>query len=480
MDRIKYDLRTVINLIDWTHISKTFLDSNIQTIKRVECIQNYKISELMGRKLQNDPKKIIHNFSSYQLSDTEKLLLCKGLNFALPPKRLRFENYLLPFELLYRDVYDSENKDESLLHLKSKIKNVGLSSYRIYNKKDHCYENLSPEEYDAFINLSSNKIIIIQKADKGNSVVIINRTHYVKEMEKLLSDTNKFVKVEFNSKHKVNKELRHLLDIQSSIKDCLDDLYSNNYLSKADHKNLIPVGSKPGIMYGLCKVHKYNSSTKDIPPFRPILSAIGTATYNLAKFFVPILKDFTVSGCAVRGSFSFCEGIEGRDSTLFVASFGIRSLFTNIPLDETVGVCVDRAFQNGKEVRGLLKRRFKQLLTLVVKSSCFVFNDTCCQQVGGVAMGSPLGPAFANLFLVYYEYGWLGSCPLRFRPKFYRHCVDDIFLMFQKKEHVKKFFGCMNSRRQNVGFTFEGEQDDKVSFLGVSITRVRITDVAIS
>ena len=230
MDRIKYDLRTVINLIDWTHISKTFLDSNIQTIKRVECIQNYKISELMVRKLQHNPKKIIHNFSSYRLSDTEKLLLCKGLNFALPPKRLRFENYLLPFELLYRDVYDSENKDESLLHLKSKVKDVGLSSYRIYNKKDHRYENLSPEEYDAFINLSSNKSIIIQKADKGNSVVIINRTHYVKEMEKLLSDTNKFVKVEFNPKHKVSKELRHLLDIQSSIKDCLDDLYGNNYL----------------------------------------------------------------------------------------------------------------------------------------------------------------------------------------------------------------------------------------------------------
>ena len=68
---------------------------------------------------------------SYQLSDAEKLLLCKGLNFSLPPEHLKFENYLLPFELLYRDVYDSDNKDESLLHLKSKIKDAGLSSYRI-------------------------------------------------------------------------------------------------------------------------------------------------------------------------------------------------------------------------------------------------------------------------------------------------------------------------------------------------------------
>ena len=70
MERIKSDLRMVINLIEWTQISKTFLESNIKTIKRVEGMQNYKLSELMGKKLQHDPKKVIYNFSSYQLSDT--------------------------------------------------------------------------------------------------------------------------------------------------------------------------------------------------------------------------------------------------------------------------------------------------------------------------------------------------------------------------------------------------------------------------
>ena len=93
------------------------------------------------------------------------ILLGKGLSFSLPPKCLKFENYLLPFELFYRDVYNSDNKDESLLHLKSERKDVGLSSYRIYNNKDHHFENLSQEEYGAFINLSNNKNIIIQKVD---------------------------------------------------------------------------------------------------------------------------------------------------------------------------------------------------------------------------------------------------------------------------------------------------------------------------
>ena len=105
------------------------------------------------------------------------------------------------------------------------------------------------------INLSSNKNIIIQKADKRNTVVIIDRANYVREMEKIPSDTNKFLKVPFNPKHKVNKEIQHLLDIESSIKNCLDGLLNNHYLSKEDYKFLKPVGSKPGIRYDLCKVH---------------------------------------------------------------------------------------------------------------------------------------------------------------------------------------------------------------------------------
>ena len=291
-------------------------------------------------------------------------------------------------------------------------------------------------------------------------------------MEKIPSDTNKFLKATFNPKQKVNKEIRHLLDIESSIKNCLDDLFNNNYLSKEDYKFLKPVGSKPGIMYGLCKVHKCNSSTNDIPPFRPVLSAIGTATYNLAKFFVPILQDFTVNEYTVNDSFSFCKEIKNQDSSLFMTSFDIQSLFTDIPLDETINICVDRAFQNKRKVKGLLKRHFKQLLTLAVKSSCFVFNDIYYKQIDGVAIGSPLGLTFANLFFVYYEHKWLENCPLPFKPTFYRRYVDDIFLRFDKKDHVKKFLKYLNNRHRNIKFTFEEEQDNKTSLIDISITRI--------
>ena len=76
-----------------------------------------------------------------------------------------------------------------------------------------------------------------------------------KKMEQLLADTSKFVKVEFNKKHKVNQELRHLLDLEGNTKTCLDNLLEKQYISR-DYNFLKPCGSRPGIMYGLCKVHK--------------------------------------------------------------------------------------------------------------------------------------------------------------------------------------------------------------------------------
>ena len=167
-----------------------------------------------------------------------------------------------------------------MLDLKCKIKDVGLSSLGWYNKRDHRFENLTKDEYTAFLSLKSNNNIIIQKADKGNTVVILDRVSYVSEMEKLLADTSKFIKVAFNPKQKVNKEVRHLTDIESSIKHCLDDLLESNYLSKEDYNYMRPCGSKPGVLYGLCKVHKKPDEPNRLPhftqSFQPLVPARTT------------------------------------------------------------------------------------------------------------------------------------------------------------------------------------------------------------
>ena len=147
-----------------------------------------------------------------------------------------------------------------------------------------------------------------------------------------------------------------------------------------------------------------------------------------------------------------------------MASFDIESLFTNISMDETINFCVNKVLGNKKRVQGLLKKDFKpfyatdffwyplkisenqrsvisamkwvkQLLTLSVRSSCFVFNNVYFQQVNGVAMRLPLAPTLAHLFLVNYESKCLKECPLRIAPKYYSRYGDDLFLLFKAKDH---------------------------------------------
>ena len=142
-----------MSFLDWVHIFNKFNEGNIIIIKRVEEVQNYKLAELLSSKLQHDPNKVIHDYSSYDLSKAEVSLLLKGSNFSLLPEELEFENHLLPLELLHRDVlYNESGINDSLIHLKSK-KDVGLSPFTLYNKKDHRFGNLSEEEYEAFIDL---------------------------------------------------------------------------------------------------------------------------------------------------------------------------------------------------------------------------------------------------------------------------------------------------------------------------------------
>ena len=63
------------------------------------------------------------------------------------------------------------------------------------------------------------------------------------------------------------------------------------------------------------------------------------------------------------------------------------------------------------------------------------------------------------------------ECSVQFAPKYYRRYVDDIFLLFKAKDHVKNFLRYMNSRHPNIKFTCEEENDNKISFLDISITR---------
>ena len=100
---LKNHLKANMNVIDYARICSIFLISNDEILTKQKDIQDCKIIELIKGK-GIDPENVIFNFSSYVVSDNDKSLLSKGLNFSLRNKKVAISEYIYPFELLYREV----------------------------------------------------------------------------------------------------------------------------------------------------------------------------------------------------------------------------------------------------------------------------------------------------------------------------------------------------------------------------------------
>ena len=86
-------------------------------------------------------------------------------------------------------------------------------------------------------------------------------------------------------------------------------LLDSKSLSEETQIHLKPVGDRPGIMYRSCKVHK--KCFDGCPPFRPILPALQTPTYKLAKILV------TTNKYTVKDSFNYATEVVEQDSSNF-------------------------------------------------------------------------------------------------------------------------------------------------------------------
>ncbi len=454
-----------VSTFDFVHLSSKLAESNRKSLSRQRSIQERKFEALQREQsyISNDPDKVIHNFSSHVLTDLQRKLLCKGLNFSLPPKKLVDCDYIVPFELLYRTLaklpVSSFQPDLSLVH--ARLKDVALSSFYVYNAGPKP-SVLTKAESAALKDLVSVKDLIIQKADKGNSVVLFDRNDYVAKMMTILSDRSKFVQLH----PKVGNEFNFVWSQQNKLRRLLNSLQDKGVLSPDLYKKLAPTGSQPGRMYGLGNVHKPGT------PLRPILSTIGTPSYQLAKFLVPILSPITVNEYTVKDSFSFAREINSvNPNGLFMASLDVKSLFTNIPLNETVDICVDQLFNSDNPPNDISRKDFRRLLQAAVKDNFFIFDSKWYKQVDGVAMGSPLGPTLANAFLCFHEKRWLEDCPVIFKPVMYRRYVDDTFLLFKDPCHLPLFLDYMNSHHASIEFTSECESNGSLSFLDVLVSK---------
>ena len=126
----KEKLLRSISFLDFNHVFNLIVSSNEKSILKCRHVQQKKLRNFIpGYKPEtspdsHDPEKVISNFSSHILSDSEKSLLCEGLRFAFPPKKIDYADFLLQFGLLYSDIWSLIYHLRNVIYLKI--------SYRIF------------------------------------------------------------------------------------------------------------------------------------------------------------------------------------------------------------------------------------------------------------------------------------------------------------------------------------------------------------
>ena len=334
----KYDnelryFRSVVSWLDFNHLRNLIETTNQKTLSRVSYVHGRKLRKL-GYVKPNPTvtDRCIFNFSSHVLSEQEKVTLTKGLKFSFPVTKTKFISHFLPFERLAKilenfDLFNFKSRNGS--YFKHSLKHIALSSFYSVSKTS---ASLSDDDVTTLEKLKSNSNIVICKPDKGNGIVLLDKEDYVRKMEDILGDSTKFAKLPDNVFLLVLKQ-------EDKVNNYLRSLKAKGVIDSTTFSQLHVSGAQPGIMYGLPKVHKHGC------PLHLILSALLTFNYRLAKFFVPILTPITTNVFTVKDSFSFATEISNfTHNGCVMASFEIKSLFTNIPLNGTIDICLDNIF----------------------------------------------------------------------------------------------------------------------------------------
>ena len=149
-------------------VSSLFLVSNDKVIHKNDKIHGRKllipnIHEKSIADVSHDPEKVIYNFSNYDLMDSDKSLLIKGTNFAIPPKKIEYSKFLLLFELLFCDIKSNSESSIDLASVKAHLQDTVFTSYSASNKDNSQPSNISKDEFESLCKLRNENILVIQK-----------------------------------------------------------------------------------------------------------------------------------------------------------------------------------------------------------------------------------------------------------------------------------------------------------------------------
>ena len=228
-----------------------------------------------------------------------------------------------------------------------------------------------------------------------------------------------------------------------------------------------PQGQDPPKFYGLPKMHKEGT------PLRCIVSSIGAVTYSTSKELSRILRPLVGKSphhiCNNQDFIEHLKGITLGQEEVMV-SYDVRALFTSVPINPALEI-IEKLLKEDPELQKRTTMSIPNIMDLLefcLRSTYFTYRGKFYEQVEGAAMGSPISPIVANLFMENFEMRALQSSPNP--PLLWNRFVDGTFVIINKA-HKEEFLTHINSVDSNIQFTAEDPgPDGSLPFLDILIT----------
>ena len=138
------------------------------------------------------------------------------------------------------------------------------------------------------------------------------------------------------------------------------------------------------------------------------------------------------------GFLGFKEIKNANLSKKFLVSYDVISLFTNIPLQETIDIANNLIFNHNPNLN-ITRKELKKLFLFATSRTHFVFDRKFYNQIDRVAMGSPLVPVLGSILMGFHEPKRLNEHNLN-KPKSCLRYGDDILAAFDNEQGSLNFY----------------------------------------
>ena len=297
--------------------------------------------------------------------------------------------------------------------------------------------------------------LTVDKADKGNILIIFPKNQLIDKTLTFLSDPNfQLLKSDPTSR------------FQTQIKTILKK--SNIVLQKCNINQYINSNPHAPILRASIKIHKPGN------PIRPIVNYIPAPAYRLKKFLNNLINQILIK--SNKYNITNSKHLTDQLSQIHLTanskmiSLDIHNMYTNIPISETLTLIQNQLLQH--QYNSTFVTQFVDLLRCTLNQNYFLYDSKFYHQKDGLPMGSSLSSNISEIFLQHLEQNNIEKLIKQHSIVFYGRYVDDILLIYNSNNDLNdNILNSFNSIHPNIQYSLEKEQNNKINFLDLKIEK---------